>query len=68
MISARFSRRLRGTISAFLSDRNAFEIYDSSSRHLVWRGEAHDQLSDKPENTHKLEKTVDQMLDKFPPR
>jgi hypothetical protein len=45
------------------------DIYDSSSKQLIWRGEAHDQLSGKPEkNTQKLEKAVDKMFDKFPPR
>jgi hypothetical protein len=45
------------------------DIYDSSSHHLVWRGMAHDQLSDKPEkNTEKLDKAVDKLFDKFPPR
>jgi len=45
------------------------DIYDSNSQHLVWRGLAHDQLSDKPDkNTKKLEKAVDKMFDKFPPR
>jgi hypothetical protein len=30
---------------------------------------AHDQLSDKPDkDTKKLEKAVDKMFDKFPPR
>jgi hypothetical protein len=45
------------------------DIYDTGSQHLVWRGLAHDQLSDKPEkDTKKLEKAVDKMFDKFPPR
>jgi len=44
------------------------DIYDSSSKHLVWRGMAHDQLSDKPEkNTPKARKAVDKLFDKFPP-
>lgn len=45
------------------------DIYDTSSQDLVWRGLAHDQLSDKPEkDTKKLEKAVDKMFAKFPPR
>jgi hypothetical protein len=45
------------------------DIYDSSSKNLVWRGLAHDQLSDKPEkDTKKLEKAVEKMFAKFPPR
>jgi hypothetical protein len=45
------------------------DIYDSGSHHLVWRGMAHDTLSDKPEkNAQKLDKAVDKMFRKFPPR
>jgi Domain of unknown function (DUF4136) len=45
------------------------DIYDTNSQDLVWRGLAHDQLSDKPEkDTKKLEKAVDKMFEKFPPR
>jgi hypothetical protein len=44
------------------------DMYDTSSEHLVWRGLATDQLSDKPEkDTKKLEKAVDKMFAKFPP-
>lgn len=44
------------------------DIYDTSSEHLVWRGLASDQLSDKPEkDTKKLDKAVDKMFAKFPP-
>jgi hypothetical protein len=45
------------------------DMYDTHSKLLLWRGEAHDQMSDKPEkDTTKLEKAVDKMLEKFPPR
>ena len=45
------------------------DMYDTKSKSLVWRGMAHDQLSDKPDkDTKKLEKAVDKMFDKFPPR
>ena len=44
------------------------DIYDCSSRNLVWRGLANDQLSDKPDkDTKKLEKAVAKMFAKFPP-
>lgn len=44
------------------------DLYDTNSEHLVWRGEAEDQLSDKPEkNSKKLEKSVDKVFEKFPP-
>src|SRR5882757_9025550 len=43
------------------------DIYDCSSRNLVWRGLANDQLSDKPDkDTKKLEKAVAKMFAKFP--
>src|SRR5580704_6365367 len=45
------------------------DIYDTASQHLVWRGLAYDQLSGKPDkDTKKLEKAVDKLFDKFPPR
>jgi Domain of unknown function (DUF4136) len=45
------------------------DMYDTNSKQLIWRGEAQDQMSDKPEkDTTKLEKAVDKMLEKFPPR
>jgi hypothetical protein len=45
------------------------DIYDAASQHLVWRGLAYDQLSGKPDkDTKKLEKAVDKLFDKFPPR
>jgi hypothetical protein len=45
------------------------DMYDTSSEHLVWRGLAYEQLSDKPDkDTKKLEKAVDKLFGKFPPR
>jgi hypothetical protein len=45
------------------------DIYDCSTRNLVWRGEAEDQLSDKPDkDSKKLEKAVAKMFAKFPPQ
>ncbi len=45
------------------------DIYDCSSKNLIWRGEAQDQLSDKPEkDTKKLDKAVAKMFAKFPPK
>jgi Domain of unknown function (DUF4136) len=44
------------------------DIYDCSSKSLVWRGEAYEQLSDKPDkDTKKLDKAVVKMFAKFPP-
>jgi hypothetical protein len=45
------------------------DMYDNSDKKLIWRGTASDTLSNKPEkNTQKLEKAVDKMLEKFPPK
>ncbi|MCU1314043.1 MAG: putative lipoprotein, partial [Acidobacteriaceae bacterium] len=45
------------------------DIYDSSTRHLLWRGVATDQLSNKPEkNTQKLDKAVSKLFEHFPPK
>jgi len=45
------------------------DFYDAHNKQLVWRGAARDSLSDKPEkNEKKLEKSVDKMLDHFPPK
>jgi hypothetical protein len=45
------------------------DIYDSSSKNLIWRGEAQDQLSDKPDkDTKKVDKAVAKMFGKFPPQ
>jgi hypothetical protein len=45
------------------------DMYDTSTKQLLWRGLAHDQLSDKPDkDTKRLEKAVNKMFDKFPPR
>jgi Domain of unknown function (DUF4136) len=44
------------------------DLYDASSKQLVWRGTATNTLSDKPENNEKsLDKAVDKMFKKFPP-
>ncbi len=44
------------------------DMFDSSTKQLVWRGSATDTLSDKPEkNEKKLDKSVEDMFKKFPP-
>jgi hypothetical protein len=44
-------------------------MYDAKANQLIWRSTANDALSDKPEkNEKKLEKAIDKMFDKFPPR
>ena len=45
------------------------DIFDTSSKRLVWRGSASDVLASKPEkNEKKLDKAVEKMFDHFPPR
>ena len=45
------------------------DIFDNSTKKLIWRGSASDVLSDKPEkNMGKLDKAVDKMFEHFPPR
>jgi hypothetical protein len=45
------------------------DLYDAHNKQLIWRGVAQDTLSDKPEkNEKKLEKSVNKMLDHFPPQ
>ncbi len=45
------------------------DFYDAHNKQLIWRGVAQDTLSDKPEkNEKKLEKSVDKMLEHFPPQ
>lgn len=44
------------------------DIFDSNTKQLIFRGEASDAVSDKPEkNEHKMDKAVDDMFKKFPP-
>jgi len=45
------------------------DIFDTPSKKLIWRGQATDVLSDKPEkNEKKLEKSVGEMFKHFPPK
>lgn len=44
------------------------DVFDGSTRQLIWRGQVADTLSSKPEkNQHKLESAVQKMFDHFPP-
>jgi hypothetical protein len=44
------------------------DIFDGSSKQLVWRGQAANTLSSKPDkNEHKLDSSVQKMFDHFPP-
>lgn len=45
------------------------DLYSQGTHQLVWRGIASDQLSEKSEkNVKKLNKALDKMFDKFPPK
>lgn len=45
------------------------DLFDSSSKKLIWRATVSEALSDKPEkNVGKLEKSVKKIFDDFPPK
>jgi len=45
------------------------DVFDSSSKKLIWRAVATDTLSSKPEkNDKKLNEAAEKMFDKFPPK
>ena len=45
------------------------DMYDQGTHQLVWRGTATTELSSKPDNNvKKLNKSVNKMFDKFPPK
>jgi len=44
------------------------DLFDSNTKQLIFRGEASDAVSDKPEkNEHKMDEAVQDMFKKFPP-
>jgi len=45
------------------------DMYDTHEHKLIWRGTATDTLSNNPDkNTGKVDKAIDKMLAKFPPK
>lgn len=45
------------------------DIFDSGTKHLIWRGRASEAVTGKPEkNEKKMDKAVAEMFDKFPPK
>jgi hypothetical protein len=45
------------------------DLFDGGTKQLIWRGQASEVLSSKPDkNDKKLEKTVAEMFKKFPPK
>ena len=58
-----------GAASAKPPRRLVLDFYDGHNKQLIWRGVAQETLSDKPDkNEKKLEKSVNKMLDHFPPQ
>jgi hypothetical protein len=44
------------------------DIFDANSKHLIWRGQASDAVSGKPEkNDKRMDESVDKMFKHFPP-
>ena len=45
------------------------DVFDGAGKNLIWRGQATETLSSKPEkNEHKLDEAVMKMFEKFPPK
>ena len=45
------------------------DVFDGQTKQLIWRGQASDVLSSKPDkNDKKMDKAVEDMFKKFPPR
>jgi hypothetical protein len=56
------------TTSEYLVGTLVVDIFDAKSKQLLFRGQAQDELSDKPEkNQKKLAKASDKMFKNFPP-
>lgn len=57
------------TVSNYREGMLVLDMYDGKSKDLIYRGSAQDGLSDNPEkNANKLQKAVDKMFKKFPPK
>ena len=58
-----------GSVTTYMVGTLVVDIYDATTKQLVWRGTASDTLSDKPEkNEKKLNKALDKLFKKFPPQ
>lgn len=56
------------TTSEYLVGTLVVDIFDSKSKQLMFRGQAQDEISDKPEkNIKKMAKVTDKMFKDFPP-
>ena len=56
------------TTSEYLVGTLVVDIFDTKSKQLMFRGQAQDEISDKPEkNIKKMAKVSDKMFKDFPP-
>ena len=56
------------TVQTYVQGTLVVDVYDAHKKQLVWRATGTDTLSSKPEkNTHKVEKALAKMFEKYPP-
>ena len=56
------------TVSEYMVGTLVVDIFDAKSKSLLFRGNASDEISDKPEkNVKKVEKAASKMFKNFPP-
>ncbi len=64
-----FGNMATTTVQNYKIGTLAVDMYDASNKRLIWRGSASDTLSKDPEHNEKnLDKAVDKMFKKFPPK
>lgn len=57
------------TVQNYTVGTLVLDMYDAQNHRLIWRGVSTDTLSHKPsKNEKKLDKAVEKMFDKFPPK
>ena len=57
------------TVEHYKEGTLVVDMFDTTTKKLIWRGSATDLLSDKPEkNISKLNKAVQKMFEHFPPK
>jgi hypothetical protein len=57
------------TVENYTEGTLVVDLFDTNTKHLIWRGSASDILSGKPEKDEKkLEKAVSKMFEHFPPQ
>jgi hypothetical protein len=56
------------TVDTYKVGTLVIDLFDASTKKLIWRGSASDTLSDKSDkNIKTLDKAVQKMFDRFPP-